>query len=549
MNLPEIRHNVSHYLLPHDLTQCVQVSKEWYHSFAPMIYCSLNLPHGRPVAAEPSNLLDKTGETRQDDIQDRIEGESPRVPSPTTLRRYGAHARRLLVSLPCPLLQHVAPVAQNLSSFGIDAQYMFSELDGDIPGNTRHSDFEVLGQLLVQNPNLRRLGLRKIEGIISSEASTLLRKVGPGCVEADLFYLTLDLQDLVQFLEQCPHLSTVVVAHCTITDMRADRPVQSPSHGSASAHAMMLNTTFIATPTVPLFQEITYLRLEKIRGLDFQGVLDIASRCPRLATLSVQPFVEGLLETPADFTLLKRCPRLSSLSILDLYLDDDELATLLNNCSGDGSSDSDDSGRGLKFLHLSLGRIGPKVLAAMSRHFESLKSLQAIGVKSEGWICSQILRSCPNLEIFTCPKLDVDNGFLTGSPGTPSAVRAAIATPLSTASLVDSQHQNHAPDCRPLQGSWASIRLRSLSVKTLWWSKDANLNQEALEQLSTLKDLQNLSMITFRRRTIEPEVYKADPTRYWSRGHYKRAQLQESPNLGWMADTWPHLQTFAIYVV
>ncbi|KAG0055940.1 hypothetical protein BGZ83_006865 [Gryganskiella cystojenkinii] len=513
MDLPEIRFLVGHYLAPNDLAVCARISKEWRSSFVPLLYETINLRYEPPTITS---------------------GRRSILPSASTLERNAKHIRNLKIELPCILLPDLVSLTKDLRSLVIDHQVVTRSRD-----EGAHVNWDASVQLLINNPNIQRLELRIPQSLglfPGADASHHLGHMGPACESLELIFVTIDFPVLVSLLERCQHLTTLLLSHCSIRGMGTFASLPSPAAATT-------------TCTSSWFPTIVSLTLDAVRVLELQEALLLASRCPQLETLVVRPYYHDPVATPCDLTVLTRCPKLSRLTILGLHLEDVELATLLMNCGGDD---------GLQLLHLSSGRIGPRAQEALVRHFKSLKSLSISNFKARAWVSGRILRSCPNLVSFSCPMLDVDDGFLTGDTGELLSSAAPISgtkalgivtetATATTSSIKTSVIEGGEGDISLDQIShWSCTGLQSLEIQNLWWSVNRIRNKEALAQLSALKDLKTLSIGSFRRRTIERDATKRDGPDRWTWGTFDRSHMEEIPDLRWMTETWPKMQQFSV---
>ncbi|GJJ76187.1 hypothetical protein EMPS_08546 [Entomortierella parvispora] len=270
MDYPEIRHRVGLFLAKHDLVACSRVSKEWFETFTPLLFESL-------------------------DIQAYGPRWSAKAPTMTALRKHG-HRIRLLA------------LREN-DSYSIAEQDLQPTEDDSSGQEYIPKGLKWIQDFLRDHPRILRLELQDFV-----YQTSLVPALTMHCLELkelSLLNMTTDIADIAYILKESKHLEALTIADGMLTRAHDGWPDNMPE----------------------LFPNIKALDFRRIIGPSLGFLLEWVARCPGLEELRIEPGSIHKEYTDTDYTLLEQCPKLARLEIRKMRLVDGELATILDSCS------------------------------------------------------------------------------------------------------------------------------------------------------------------------------------------------------------------------
>ncbi|KAG0045094.1 hypothetical protein BGZ83_009653 [Gryganskiella cystojenkinii] len=513
MDLPEIRQEVARHVLYSDLRQCALVCHDWNATFTPPLYQFMDLR----VHEEEGTPLSWMGMASLDALQ-----------------RNGHFIQHMCLTLPFETLANFSPKVRDLRKLWIESlepQVQDAEW-GQV--SDQAGDWLAAKQLLNNSDRLTDLSILNFRGPGVSHCLRLTTDLlGSQLTRLHLSSIKLEVSAFLHMLRICQKLDILHIGLIYFSNPTLD---------------------LSETPLMPNLKSLEIMN--GIRGIGSQVISELPSCCRNLESLKWHEMDQEQLDLRRE-----SWPNLSSMDLEGIeIIEGNELADGLAHCCP-----------GLKTLNLQHGYLDTSVSswkAPLLNAFAALTRLDIFDYDVDARFCLEILSTCLNLEYCGLPTLDAnsftDDGTDTLLIGTlcithipPSSSPAALSAPL--------------PPPLPLTPSSSSgrkVKLKHLDIHTIIWSENKDRNKLLLNFLATIKELNRLYIwamrcdfgqddTTYLRTAVvmdDPDypnefgyltISADEPLMHWKpRQSFKRPDIERDPELRWMIDLWPNLQSY-----
>ncbi|GJJ74204.1 hypothetical protein EMPS_06562 [Entomortierella parvispora] len=512
MDIPEIRAEVGLYLRGGNekpnflaLTQCARVCKAWRDTFIPLLYRTIDTNHFSVDTPGMSKLISLA----------------------LGLQRHGRHLTRLSLGLPFPYLDVFTTSTGNIKRLSI-VQDENTETNKDALG-----DQHKLRTLLNNNPGIEYLYISLAHDL---ELSRTVGQIIQHCLqlkELEVEGGVFDLADLI-YINGLSRLSKVCISESDIK---------------------VTGEHLLRTPTLP---SLRHFGLSEVRNETIAAAIEMISNWPHLESLTFSvefnPSSKRRIFFPQPQNALRMfqpSAQISKLSLQGMKLTDQDLARVLDGCPA------------LSNLEIADMDNGETSFGSLLKLAGSLTSLE---LSCEGlsryWTPQRLLCSLPNLELFSCDVMDVDELYFGAT--------------LEEELLLTEKWQRHMrrsypgledePKTGPAEGHsrgrWICKGLQTLKMESLTLSLDNDRNKAFMDQLGGLQELDEFYALNSRRQVIVTEAsayYSNTASRFVENNvsdepvqmlvhdsdrSLSRYDLMQDPSKQWILTLWPWIQCY-----